>query len=424
MSAVPLRHICPASAGLSWIERFAASAPIGVAVLDREMRYVLVNPAVQAMHGLPASESLGRTVGELFPDIGRTIVPYVQSAFAGTPVTKKVTGMTHRDASQLATWIAHYFPVEGDHGERFVAVVAQEITDREMQRRATRVANRRLKSQNELLSTLANGMAHDLKTPLATAILQLEMSRDACASCEARASIDDAIGVLRHGAETVSGLLRLASAMRVPSAEIVETRLVVERAWTAVGSTMEERGGGTLRVEGELPLVMGDEALLADLFQNLFDNAAKHGAAPGEPVRVVVRGSVDDHRAFIEVCDGGGGVAPAERERIFGVYAKGNGSPGLGLGLAIVERIAQVHDGSVTVLPNEPRGTRFVVELRAADIDLIGDELPGLGEIRRGHAVAPDTNGAGGHGGRINGAGLHGGGGGGRLLRAPGEPGA
>ncbi len=398
MRVVPLRRVCPASAGLSWLARFAESATVGVAVLDSELRYVFVNPAVQAMHGMPREATVGRCVHELMPEMGRTVEPHLRAALAGTPVTKKVTGVTPRNPDSAASWMVHYFPVEGDFGERFVAVVSQEITDREAERRASRLANRRLKSQNELLTTLANGMAHDLRTPLATAIVQLELARNACVSFKAVEQIDEAISVLRHGAETVSGLLRLASAMRVPSADIVETRPIVERAWAAVGSSLEERGGGVLRIEGDLPSVMGDGALLADLFQNLFDNAAKHGASPGEPVRVVVRGRTEGDRAIVEVCDSGAGVEPGERERIFGVYAKGTGSPGMGLGLAIVDRIMRVHDGSVLVCDNEPRGTKFVLEFRGADVDMIGDELPagsraGLDErVPRGVRPAADCD--------------------------------
>jgi two-component system nitrogen regulation sensor histidine kinase NtrY len=73
------------------------------------------------------------------------------------------------------------------------------------------------------------------------------------------------------------------------------------------------------------------------------------------------------------VSDSGSGVAPELRARIFEPYfsTKRNGT---GLGLTIVSQIIEDHRGYIRVRPNEPRGTRFTIELPARDSMLNGQE--------------------------------------------------
>jgi two-component system nitrogen regulation sensor histidine kinase NtrY len=66
--------------------------------------------------------------------------------------------------------------------------------------------------------------------------------------------------------------------------------------------------------------------------------------------------------ARIEVTDDGPGIPPEDRPRLFEPYFSTKKS-GTGLGLAIVNTIIQDHDGFIRVRDNEPRGTRFVIEL-------------------------------------------------------------
>jgi len=77
----------------------------------------------------------------------------------------------------------------------------------------------------------------------------------------------------------------------------------------------------------------------------------------------------------ILIADDGPGIAPEERDKLFMPYysTKKRGS---GLGLAIVRRIVAEHGGTVEVGPNEPRGTRFTIELPCGD-----GEMPPVAEV-------------------------------------------
>jgi len=102
----------------------------------------------------------------------------------------------------------------------------------------------------------------------------------------------------------------------------------------------------TVQVEGVLPSVEGDFALCVELFRQLLDNALTHG---GSSPWVVVRQVEQDERwVVVSVRDDGPGVPEALRERLFEPFATAQpGATGLGMGLAMARRIAQVHGGDL-----------------------------------------------------------------------------
>jgi signal transduction histidine kinase len=111
-------------------------------------------------------------------------------------------------------------------------------------------------------------------------------------------------------------------------------------------------------IEG-LPAVRGDPVQLRQVFANLIENAV-HAASPAGSV--VVRGRADEGGVALEVDDTGPGVAPATRRRLFEplITTKENG---VGLGLALVKRIAERHGGSVEYSDRPGGGARFTVVL-------------------------------------------------------------
>jgi two-component system nitrogen regulation sensor histidine kinase NtrY len=112
---------------------------------------------------------------------------------------------------------------------------------------------------------------------------------------------------------------------------------------------------------GDLPQVRVDPEQIKRVVINLIDNAIEAMDSKG---RIQITTSLDAQNSIVRmiVADDGPGIPPGEREKLFLPYysTKKRGS---GLGLAIVRRIAAEHGGSIEVMENEPRGTKFVVEL-------------------------------------------------------------
>lgn len=131
----------------------------------------------------------------------------------------------------------------------------------------------------------------------------------------------------------------------------------------AVGQCTGERQ--RLRVRADAALhVLADADLLATAVLNLIDNAMKYSPADS-PVELVVRGD-GAHGVAIEVADRGAGIPPALRDAVFERYVRapehGN-VPGVGLGLALVRKIAAIHSGGVAALAREGGGTVFRLTL-------------------------------------------------------------
>ena len=115
--------------------------------------------------------------------------------------------------------------------------------------------------------------------------------------------------------------------------------------------------------DGPVP-VDGDPVLLRQALTNLLDNAVKY-SPDASVIHVVVEDKGTD--AMLWVQDEGEGVAPEDMEAIFTRFQRRSDRPGgLGIGLAVVARIVEAHDGRVEAVaaPDGP-GTRFVVTLPA-----------------------------------------------------------
>ncbi len=369
---------------IAWgVEPWASRASFGVGVLDEGGRFRYVNEAMAAIHGVAASEHYGRVAGELLPHLRRLADPLLERALRGEAVSETVSDDGAGGADGARAWSAHQVPVQVG-GHRAVLSLVCEVTAERRDGAAAIARNAFLKSENELLTTLANGIAHDLRSPLAATLMQVTLARRALAAGDVaglEAMFDDMEVMLRHGADMAGGLVRLAQTMRIPRAEAVCLEGIVEQSWQAVVTGRPEKDAW-LSFEGELPIVLGDESLLRDVFQNLFENAVKYGRE-GVPVRVCVSGRTLGGRALVRVADNGRGVPEHARRQVMQGFVTGDGANGSGLGLAIVERIVQMHDGRMTIERNEPAGAVFVLDLVAGSARGIGRAMPGGGDGRR-----------------------------------------
>jgi signal transduction histidine kinase len=142
---------------------------------------------------------------------------------------------------------------------------------------------------------------------------------------------------------------------RVVSLALKECQPLLEKAGFEVEMDVEER----------LPLILGDEQVLSHALRNLIENAIRH-AGDGRWLRLEAEGV----KGFVEfrVADRGPGVDPAEAPHLFDAFHRGRGAhdrqtPGSGLGLALVRRIAEAHQGTVSVLSRLEPGACFQLRI-------------------------------------------------------------
>ena len=218
----------------------------------------------------------------------------------------------------------------------------------------------RLESLVAAQRQVTDDIAHDLRGPLQR--LRQTLEGAVRATGEDRV-LTEAIGELDAVLGTFSALLRIARAEAGAGArQAVDLSALVTEVAEAYAPVAEEAGRAfTIEVEPALH-VQGDPALLQRMLANLLDNALAHGAGA---VTVALRPGPE-----LAVADDGPGVPAAEREAVLRRFVRldqSRGTPGTGLGLALVKAAAQAHRGSVELRDARPGGGLEVrVDLSAA----------------------------------------------------------
>ncbi len=207
--------------------------------------------------------------------------------------------------------------------------------------------------------------AHELRTPLAAIRANAQVLVAARDDEERESTARDLIASVDRNTRLVEQLLSLARADQsagtgqfqdLDLAQLVDDQLQSHRG-------LAGRLGIALAGALQPVALNGDSALLAVLVRNLVDNALRYTPAGGS---VRVSTTREDDAAVLIVEDTGPGIAPDEREKVFERFYRvaGPRATGSGLGLSIVQRIADLHGGTIQVAEGSGgKGTRITVTL-------------------------------------------------------------
>src|SRR5207248_6861294 len=131
---------------LALLDTVLRTAPVGLAFLDRELRYVRINEALAAMNGRSVEEHLGATLASIVPEIASTVEPLFRRVFeTGEPIRDvELSRPAARETGRTAYFLASYYPVRGADGKvALVGAVVVDITQRKLVEDALRESNER-----------------------------------------------------------------------------------------------------------------------------------------------------------------------------------------------------------------------------------------------------------------------------------------
>ena len=349
-------------------------APVGIGHVSTDGRWLKLNERLSQMLGAPASELIGRGIGELIDESGAR---EVQRALARLNAGEIEFYADEHSLASGSSWaVLRLVPArEASRNPMGYIVVADDITDRkrlELERaHLVQELRQGIRVRDEFLSIAA----HELKTPVTPLRLQ---TTSVLRTVEKTGGLPEPEQLLRQlqaidkAAVRLEALVdKLLDVSQMSVGRLVLQPETIDLAALAADAlerlrVSERTHPVQLSLDAPEPVVGNwDRVRLEQVIMNLVQNAIRYG--DGKPVKISV--AAVEGNAVLTVSDQGPGIPPEQQQRIFERFERA--APvrhfgGFGLGLWIVRQLVEAHGGRVTLASPAGGGTRFTVSLPLA----------------------------------------------------------
>jgi PAS domain S-box-containing protein len=315
----------------------------------RDYRFLEINPAFEALTGLTACDVIGKTQLELLPGIEQHWVQtYGQVALTGK-------NTEFENFSELLDRYYHVIAYSPEPGK--FATIFNDITERKR-------FEQELQDINSELERFTYTVSHDLKSPLITintfaGMISQNLKKGHHAKIpEDLARISDAASKMGALLDDLLKLSRIGKTLD-ETARIDMNTLVKETLSQLEGTISQQQV--EIVVQPDLPEIFGDRQRIGMVLQNLLENAFKYMGSPAA-AHIEIGSFRKNKETIFFVSDTGIGIDPRQHENIFGLFKKlDTSSQGTGIGLALAQRIVEVHGGRIWVeSEGEGSGSRFL----------------------------------------------------------------
>jgi PAS domain S-box-containing protein len=367
----------------------------GIITIDERGIIESLNPAAEKIFGYPGAEVVGKNVSVLMPNPYRKEHDTYLGNYLSTGQAK-IIGIGREVVGQRRD--GSVFPMDLAVSEvwladrRLFTGFVRDISERKKTEARLADLAQSLAEKNKELETIVYVASHDLRSPLVNIqgfsqelMRSCDRLRQAFANSGESAApptrpgsdrevqgllnqdIPEALEYIRAGVVKIDALLAgFLRYSRLGKAALRIERLDMNALLRSIVQAMEyqiQKAGASVTVD-TLPECLGDGTQVNQVFSNLIDNAVKY-RQPGQPPRIRISGSVEQHRAVFTVRDNGIGIAPDHQPKIFEIFHRLNPSSGEGegLGLTIAQRILERQDGRIWVESSPGSGSCFFVSL-------------------------------------------------------------
>jgi PAS domain S-box-containing protein len=340
------------------------------------------NAAAERLFGYTAEQAIGQHISLVIPpDRIAEEDEIIARLRAGQRIEHYETERVRSDGQRLNVSLT-ISPLEDDAGNVVGASkIARDITGRKRLeddlRRLAADLSAADQRKNEFLATLA----HELRNPLAPMSNMLEVvKRDNDREVVKRAhdTIERQLGQMVRLVDDLLDLNRITHDRLELRRSEVELSSVIEQA-VEVARPLLDSAGHELIIDlpGEPIYLNADRARLAQLFGNLLNNSSKYTKPQGSISLTAKR--VGDE-VVVSVKDNGAGIPPDKLKSIFDMFMQIDGTAersqgGLGIGLTLVKRLAEMHGGSIEAKSaGEGQGSEFIVQLPILNRSSVGPQ--------------------------------------------------
>ena len=384
------------------------TAPIGLAVLSPDCRYLHINQRLTEICGISVEDHLGRSVRDCVPGLAEAVEDIVRSIMrTGEPVTGIEVAGQRADQTEERWWVTYWHPLRNDAGDIVgINVAAEEVTERKRAvaalqaheielrnaRDAAEAALRHLQETQEslieseklaALGRLVAGVAHEVNGPVGTSLtiassLQSKTAQFAAQAAQGnlrRSSLNnfleagrkastELVANLNHAAELVQSFKQVAIDRSSSNRRIFDLSDITAQAIKSLRAGLGDRGL-TVLLDCPPNLTMNSyPGPYGQMLSNLVLNSMTHGFPDGRggTIGIQVRASGDED-VEIRFSDDGCGMSADIRHKAFDPFFTTRRDQGCtGLGLHIVHTIVTNCLGGQVSLDSEPdEGTKISI---------------------------------------------------------------
>ncbi len=326
----------------------------GIIAIDTEGTVTSFNAAASRLFGYGPDEVIGQNVKMLMPPQFADHHDGYLHNYVSTG-ERKIIGIgrevlgQRKDGSQFPM---HLSVAEAKVGQgRYFLGIARDLTQMKEAERAKAALIRELESKNAELERFTYTVSHDLKSPLITIKgFLMMMQEDIEAQDQDRlrsdmARVANAADKMKQLLDELLELSRIGRVVNPP--ETVSLSVLAEDVRELLRGPLEQ-SGVRLELQPDMPAIRGDRLRLREVLQNLIENAIKFMGVDNDEPSIWVSATQEEGAVRCEVRDNGMGIEPRYTERVFGLFEQLDQSrAGSGVGLALVQRIIEVHGGRV-----------------------------------------------------------------------------
>jgi len=359
-------------------------APFGLYVVDAQFRLQHVSSGAEHVFSKIVPH-IGRDFAEIMallwegPFVREVIGHFRHTLETGEPYAEKEFTEKRRDGTDAESYDWRIERITLPDGQYGVVCYFYDISEHTKAQELLRLANRR---KSEFLATLA----HELRNPLAPLRNGLELLS---LSQGDKATWDQAHGMMKRQLDQLVRLVdELLDLSRISRGTVdlqrmrVDLRAVLDQAVeTSLPLIDQQEHELVLDLPPDALFVEGDGMRLAQVFNNLLNNAAKYTDRGGH---ITMKAEASPNAAIISVTDNGIGIAAADQDRVFDMFAQverghDRSQGGLGIGLNIVKHLVEMHGGRIAVRSDGlNKGSCFTVHLPLAARALQGPARPAV----------------------------------------------
>ena len=340
-------------------EMLVDNTPDEIVHVDTDGTIVAANSAMATSFGADEEDLIGQQLGRVVPgDVAQGRIEEGKRAItAGSAVTfQDDIGVRH--FHNIAV------PITAGSGDESFQLISRDITQQKRR-------ERELAATNEELAVINRLVQHDINNDVQLLLIWAEAAKQS-AEGEPVKYLDRIENATEHIAELTTVVGDVVDSIAHGETFDLEP-IPLERVVTTEVEKRRTADDATISVVGDLPSVdVCANELLRSLVGNLLNNAVRHNDGDDPNVWVVVEEGDDD--VILSVADDGPGISDDQKDEIFGKGSMGTESPGTGIGLYLVDRLAEAYGGSVwiddrvdTDIPPEPAsvdgGAVFSVQL-------------------------------------------------------------